>query len=300
MKKLRPEYILIALASIAWGSGGVLFRWIDLAGKEQVVVGLRALFSLLFFFAVIVAKRDFQLVKPGKRPSLLLLAGLFSGGFGLVYFKALNHLSIGEATFIMYLAPIFIALAAPVFFKEKLENTTILCLALGLGGTAFLAFSGTSGKTGALSWVGLLFAFLSAVFYATQVVILKTLREDTPSVTIGLWLAAVTSIVFLPFALVQNYTIGLKGWFALAVLGLFHLGAVGLVYLYALRRVKAQHAGILAYLEPVSAMVFGLIFLAEIPVWQDLAGALLIIAAGVLIILQQSGGKATGSPGDRG
>jgi drug/metabolite transporter (DMT)-like permease len=68
------------------------------------------------------------------------------------------------------------------------------------------------------------------------------------------------------------------------ILGTVHTALAGLVYVYAVKKVKAQHVGIIAYLEPLSAMVFGLIFLGEQPGWQDIAGGILIIAAGVIVL----------------
>jgi drug/metabolite transporter (DMT)-like permease len=49
--------------------------------------------------------------------------------------------------------------------------------------------------------------------------------------------------------------------------------------------VKAQHMGILAYLEPVTAVVWAWAFIEETPAILTLAGGALIIAAGLNIVM---------------
>ncbi len=80
------------------------------------------------------------------------------------------------------------------------------------------------------------------------------------------------------------------------MLGTVHTALAGLVYVHAVKRVKAQHVGIIAYLEPLSAVLFGLAFLGERPGWQDLAGGVLIIAAGSLVMRRAWAGNG-GGPG---
>ncbi|MBK5093628.1 MAG: EamA family transporter, partial [Actinobacteria bacterium] len=83
------------------------------------------------------------------------------------------------------------------------------------------------------------------------------------------------------------------GWAAIAVFGIVVIGAAGLVYIYAIKRVKAQDAALLSYIEPVSAMLLGLALLGEVPHWQDFVGAALIIAAGVLLLQFRRGAAKT-------
>ncbi len=51
---------------------------------------------------------------------------------------------------------------------------------------------------------------------------------------------------------------------------------------------KAQHLGIISYVEPVSTIFYGWFLLSETPGWQDLLGGLLIVLAGLIIFLKPS------------
>lgn len=132
-------YLLVCAAPVVWGASGVLVRWAHLPGKEYVLIFYRSGFALLFYVAAIAIARKPSLFKPGRHLWLLVASGLFTAAYTLCAFKAYNHINIGAATFIIYLAPVFVALLAPFFLKEKLEGATVVCLAIALAGTAVLS-----------------------------------------------------------------------------------------------------------------------------------------------------------------
>ena len=73
-------------------------------------------------------------------------------------------------------------------------------------------------------------------------------------------------------------------WLWLLVLGLVHTALGVSLYLAALAEVPAVHAGILGYLEPAGAVVCGWLFLHEHPGPATIVGAVLIVAAGILVV----------------
>ncbi|HEX9861484.1 MAG TPA: EamA family transporter, partial [Nitrospirota bacterium] len=71
-----------------------------------------------------------------------------------------------------------------------------------------------------------------------------------------------------------------------AVLGLVHSTAGVMMYLYGIRRVSAQEAGVLGYLEPVLGILLAFMFLGETPHMFALAGGAMIIMSGTMIVLR--------------
>jgi drug/metabolite transporter (DMT)-like permease len=281
-------YLLICAAPVVWGWSGVLVRWAGLPGKEYVLIFWRSVFALAFYCVVVLVVSDRRLFLPGKRPALLVASGLATALYTLCAFKAYYLLDIGPATFIIYLAPVFVAVLAPLFLKEKLEGSTLLCLAIALVGTGLLSLGQAGGGRHSRAG-GALLALAGAVLWAVLMLLWKALRETHSPLTIGLWTNGVCALAYAAFAIPQSGVITAKGWASIAVFGVVVIGAAGLVYLYALRRVKAQDAGLLSYIEPVSAMVLGFLVLGESPNWQDVVGAALIIAAGVLLLRLRTG-----------
>ena len=56
------------------------------------------------------------------------------------------------------------------------------------------------------------------------------------------------------------------------------------MFVALLRRLPATTVGVLTYLEPASAVMFGWIFLAEAPGASTVVGGMLILVAGVIVV----------------
>ena len=72
----------------------------------------------------------------------------------------------------------------------------------------------------------------------------------------------------------------------LAVLGVVLTGFVIVVFVAALRDVPATSAGIIAYMEPVSAAVLAALLLGEMPSAAVVAGGVAIVASGAVVALR--------------
>jgi len=279
----RLSYAFACLVPLVWGMSGVLVRWMHLAGHEQVIVFYRSCFAVAFYLVVIVAARRTKDLKPGGQSVMLIASGLVTAAFAICVYKAYNLVSVGSATFLLYLSPLLVAVMAPLVLKEKLERSTLLCLGIALAGTGLLSW-GQSGNSGGSSALGIVYALASALAWAVLMIIWKKLRETTSPFTIGIWTNAVCAAAAAAFAIPSTYLVTPKAWVALVVFGTVSFGAASLTYFYALKQVKVQDAAILSYIEPVSAMVLGFALLGEAPRPQDYLGAALIVVAGILLL----------------
>jgi len=272
---------------------GVLVRWMHLAGHEQVIVFYRSCFATAFYLIVIVAARRTKDLRPGGQSVMLVASGLVTAAFAICVYKAYNLVSVGTATFLLYLSPLLVAVMAPLILKEKLQRSTVLCLGIALAGTGLLSW-GQTGNSGGGSALGIVYALASAVAWAVLMIIWKKLRETTSPFTIGIWTNAVCAAAAAAFAIPSTHLVTPKAWIALVVFGCVSFGAASLIYFYSLKRVKVQDAAILSYIEPVSAMVLGFALLGEAPRPQDYLGAALIVVAGLLLLKLRASKAAAG------
>jgi drug/metabolite transporter (DMT)-like permease len=273
---------------------GVLVRWMHLAGHEQLIVFYRSCFAAAFYLVVVAAARRTKDLKPGGQSVMLIASGLVTAAFAICVYKAYNLVSVGTATFLLYLSPVLVAVMAPLILKEKLERSTLLCLGIALAGTGLLSW-GQSVNSGRLSAMGIVYALGSAIAWAVLMIIWKKLRETTSPITIGIWTNAVCAAAAAAFAIPSTHLVTPKAWVALVVFGTVSFGAASLTYFYALKRVKVQDAAILSYIEPVSAMVLGFALLGEAPRPLDYLGAALIVAAGLLLLKLRAVKEETGA-----
>jgi drug/metabolite transporter (DMT)-like permease len=83
---------------------------------------------------------------------------------------------------------------------------------------------------------------------------------------------------------VTEHHIGPQKAFLLTLTGILHSTLAPLLYYSALRKVMAQHAAILGYMEPLAAIPIAFFFLSEAPAPLALAGGVLILFSGYLVI----------------
>ena len=280
-------YGLAFLVLAAFGSYGVFVRWSGLAGKEQYIVFWRVLIGLAIVVPFILITRQSRQLKINSHYVLLFATGVVVALQAYTGSKAMNLLPVSDALFIIYLAPVLVAASAPLVLKEKLEGGTIAALAIAIGGLAVISFAGRGGSAKSLNMSGVLFALVAAVCYAVMILTIKILRESVPALAVYFYQALTVLVVTLPFAgwrLPPGIT-G-KGWAALFVIGAFHSALLSLAYVYIAKRVKAQHLGVISYVEPVSSTLFAFLLLGETPGWQNYVGGALIIAAGIIVLMR--------------
>ena len=80
-----------------------------------------------------------------------------------------------------------------------------------------------------------------------------------------------------------------------ALLGLLTTAFSFSLFMDGLRYLRVQHASIMAYIEPVSAPLYALVFLGQRPSVWTIAGGALIVAAGLLVVLYARGEPDAGA-----
>jgi len=108
-------------------------------------------------------------------------------------------------------------------------------------------------------------------------VFMRMQKDGSPleSILLSHWLTAIVCILislFLPFPQVN-----LKSLSAIAVLGIVQLGLPSLLFCYAIKRVSAVSANLIAVIEPVFNPVWVFIVIGEAPGVQALIGGLIIV-----------------------
>jgi drug/metabolite transporter (DMT)-like permease len=128
----------------------------------------------------------------------------------------------------------------------------------------------------------------SAATYAALVILAKRLlAAATPPLTVAFWDCLVGSIAVAPVLALAGRVVpsGAGEWTVALTLGVLFTGLSTLVYASLLRRVTAQAAGVLTFLEPVAGVVLGWLILEQRPGPATLAGGALVLAAGLLVVL---------------
>lgn len=241
------------------------------------IVAARAVVSLIISYADIKRKR---ISVWGNNKKLLIARGV-AGSLALicVYF-AVATLPLAEATILQYLHPVFTALLALVFLRERIQLSTIICIAFCIVGLLVMVSPGlTFDSTAALPWLSVTAALLGALGSAIAYVIVKRLSSSEDSSVIIFYfplIALPLSVLFLGNDFVMPDT---EALLLLLFVGIStQVGQIGLTK--AMQTEVASKATAYSYVQVVFSIILGWLFFSEIPsIWTWAGGTLIIIGA---------------------
>jgi drug/metabolite transporter (DMT)-like permease len=208
----------------------------------------------------------------------------------ILYFLAIRSTGVAVAIFVSYLAPVYLAFVAPRILHEATDRIVYVALAIGLAGMAVILVPGLLLEGAKLSAVGLFYGWGAGVMYAVYLLFAKSLRgRHVRSTAVVFTQSAFTAAVMLVPGLlavsVAHYHYSGVDLLMAALLGLVTTAFSFSLFMDGLHYIRVQHAGIIAYIEPVSAPLYALIFLSQVPSGWTVAGGAMIVAAGILVVL---------------
>lgn len=277
-------YLYAFSAAIIWGSGGLFIKMLSGAGMSaaSIVIIRGMLVAALISVCCLFNPRLFKIDK--KDALFIALAGvnLIIGCQGLfIYSMTLAGMAL--TTVLHYTAPAFVIIVSFFAFKEPITINKALALVSSLAGLVFVVglFDGALNA----SAIAIIAGTASGLGYGLHTVFFKHLMKKYDSLTANLWAmifgVSIAGALSLPFGgLTLPSTT--QSWLYLFLLSLgpgflsFYLFAKSLKY------VEAGRASIIATIEPVSAAVFGYIFLLERISLSQFLGMALVILASIL------------------
>lgn len=249
------------------------------------IVAARAIVSLLLSYGDI--KRKGISVWGNNKP--LLVARGSVGAFALIcVYYAVTTLPLAEATILQYLHPVFTAVLAVFFLKERVAPSTLVCIVFCIVGLLFIVQpSFISGVPSSLPSFSVFMAVLGASGSAIAYVIVKKLSVTEDSSVIIFYFP----LVALPISLVllgDDFMLpSLWVTFLLVLIGVFtQVGQVGLTK--AMQTEDAGKATAYAYVQIIFSILLGWVLFEEVPaLWTWVGGTLIVIGA----FINMFGGK---------
>ena len=272
MKKLSA-YLHIGLASILWGSNGVIVNLVEL--HPTMIAFFRVLIGGLTLIIVSVLVKGLETLKVnGFFKRLVILGALLAAGWYFL-FQAMKLIPIGAAVLINYLAPVFVAVLAPSVLHERLEKKIAIAIVLSILGVFLISYQGLG--SGELNILGIIFGLLAAISYGGFVIYSKQTLAKLSYYTVAIYSYLVSALILSPSLLLINSPLSPNSLILLFLMGVLNTGVAVTLYLKGLRSLKAQEAATITYLEPLSAIIFGYFMLGqEISIGIILGGALIL------------------------
>lgn len=280
----------IGLAGVIWGSIPIFVRMVD--SSPFVTVFWRVVFGAATALVYLVLSGKIRDLKAlSKRDTLLLVGmGALLAVNWVLFFGAFALTRVAVVELVGYTGPVFVAALLPIVSKERFDRRIVVPLALALGGTVLIIGLENLSLGGGRSLWGAAMAFGTAVIYAFLMLMGKRLLSRMSGLVLAFGQYVVASVLLLPAALVLPGASSAKEWGALAVLGVVHTTTAILIFLSGLRLVRADHAAVMTYTEPVTAVVFAALLLKEPLSWVTAVGGAAVVVAGILVARSAPGG----------
>lgn len=266
MKNSTAIFYMI-LSVIAFSFMNVVVKYLNGFSAYQIVF-FRSIGTLLFTIPLIIRHKIPFFGNNQKWLIVRAVAGVISL---TCFFQSLNYLAIGTATSLRYTSPIFAAIFAFIFLKEKIKAVQWLLFLLAFVGVLLIKGLGTD-----VNSIGLILVFVSAISLGLIFVVIRKIgNSENPLVIINYFMM----MAFLCGGVlsINNWkTPNLIEWLLLLSLGFF--GYVGQLYMTkAFQSSETNLVAPLKYLEVIFMIIIGAIWFDEIYNLWTLFGIFLIL-----------------------
>ncbi|HEY4717897.1 MAG TPA: DMT family transporter [Anaerolineales bacterium] len=307
-QKISPQLVLL-FGILAVSTASPLIRFAQLEVSSLVIAAYRMGISGLILLPLAVPRHNAELRRMTRGElALAALAGLLLALHFATWILSLEFTSVASSVVLVTTNPLWVALLAPIFLKERLSPPLLVGLLVALAGSSIVAISDscTQGATGLQcppfsefiqgeAFWGDLLALMGALAGAGYILIGRRLRPTLP----------LTPYIFLVYGFSALVLIGMAAGSGLPAFG-FSVEIYGYLLLlallpqllghssfnWALAHLPASYVSIGLLGEPVGSTILAYFAFGEVPGWLKLGGAALILG-GILIAILRPPPKAT-------
>lgn len=278
MNSAKKSRMMLIISMVSFGTLAPFVRNIHVSSGELALY--RAILASLLIGGYLLATRQkLNLSAIRKELPLLLFSGIAMGINWILLFEAYRYTTVAISTLSYYFAPVIVTVVCPFLFREKLSGKQILCFIMSTVGLALVIGIGDLGS-GGNNTLGILFGLGAACFYAAVILLNKFIKGVSGiHRTFLQFLAAV--VILLAYVSVTGGvhlgTLDQAGWCCLLIVGFLHTGVTYCLYFSSLKELPGQEAAILSYIDPLVAIIIGVLVLGEPLSWQQLVGGILIL-----------------------
>jgi drug/metabolite transporter (DMT)-like permease len=275
----------VLLASI-WGASFMFMRTASHEMGAVASAGLRVMVAALFLLPILLWNGLGGVLR--KYWKITFSVGVLNSAIPFVCFTyALLSITTGLSAILNATVPLFGALIAWLWLKDRPNGSRIVGLAVGFIGVTMLAWDKASFKPDAnglsTGWA-VLACLLACLCYGTSASVAKRFMGGLPSLVSATGSQIGASLALLPLTVMYwpAQAPSLQAWGAVLVLGVVCTGLAYILYFRLIERAGPARALAVTFAIPAFAVFYGVLLLGEsITPWMVIC-ALVIIAGTTL------------------
>lgn len=255
---------------------------IDGVNNETILVYRYGIAGIVYAIYLLIRRINMSLSRTQMKE--VILAGV--GGYGITAFFLMwsyHYMPTGVATAIHFFYPVVVAILMMIFYKERLSMEVRAGIVLAICGVYLLSWT-----PGEVKWLGLFFVLMSTVTYGCYITalnrpVLKAMNPDVLTCYVLLFTAVFYLIVALPQGKLEFVT---RPRFLLDMTQLAILSTIvsARLLVAAVKLIGSVPSSVLGTLEPITAIVVGVIYFREQLTYVNYIGLFIVIGAVLVVV----------------
>jgi drug/metabolite transporter (DMT)-like permease len=297
----RDVLDLVSLAAL-WGGSFLFMRIAAPEFGALAMVEVRTLSAAIFLLVLLYHRGRSREMMTAWRG--IAFVGFVNSAVPFTLFAyAMLAITAGFGAILNATSPLFGAVIAFLWLRERLPYMRVIGLAIGFGGVALLVLGKPSFAAGGEGWA-IACALLASLSYGIGPSFTKRNLAGISPLSIATGSQVAAAIFVLPLAIVAwpGHPPSLTAWLAATALGVLCTGIAYILYFRLIANVGPTRAISVTFLIPAFGMLWGSLFLSEPVTFGMLAGCAVILfgtalATGVVANAASAGAASASKPG---
>jgi drug/metabolite transporter (DMT)-like permease len=283
---IRLGYLYVVLAAVFWAASGSAAKFLFNSGMSPAqLVQIRTTVAGILLAVWIGSRRPQDLKILRHDIWKIALLGISIAATQFTYYFAISKIQVAAAILLQYQAPVFVALYAIAFTRERLTGVVLLSISGAMLG-CYLLVGGYKLDLLEMNREGIIGGLVSALCFAWYSVgSAAAMRRYRPWTVVfySLGIAAIIWNVLHPPLEAFSQPRDIAQWWWVLFISIFGTVLAFGLYTRGIEMIRPTRASITATLEPITAGLLSYLFLKESMEPLQVAGAGVVIAAVVLL-----------------
>lgn len=239
--------------------------------------------AVIMFFT----RRNFRIA--ADQMAVVAILAILYASTAILLLESYKSIPSGIATTIHFLYPLAVTLTMAWVFKERMSPVIYISVVLSLIGVALLAWG--NHDVGDFRR-GVTLSLLTVVTYAAYIVgVMRSRASKVDSIVLTFYVLFFGAMLFFIYALA---TTGIEAvhhwtnWRDLLMLALVCTVLSDFTLILAIKRIGSTRTSILGSMEPLTAIIVGVLYFNEHFDTMSIIGLIFVICAVVMVIVQSS------------
>ena len=286
-EKARAHILMIFLV-FCWGFDYVPAKWALEMMSPSAVAFYKYAIGLIVVVIIKFAQGNRKMVRKKDLPLIALCAFFGQAMYFECEYNAMDYMPVALITIVLSFVPIVSIVIERILYKRKANAKIVLgiliCIAgvvMVIGADLSIIFQGRG--------LGYLLA-IGAVLSWNMYNFITAALDEYDGLTLSMTQMICTTLILIPLAMPSMPSpaeFDMRIILGLLWIGLFDSGFGYLILVYSLHKLGPTTSSLYSNFLPVTTAFFGVLFLGETLTFWQIAGGVVVIAAGFIVIREK-------------